>query len=50
MGTSYVVDGAKISCPRGSQSSSFKVPVSHDFSVNGKNGANIGDKIGRAHV
>lgn len=43
MGTSYVVDGAKMSCPRGSKSSSFKVPAAHDFSVNGKNAANIGD-------
>lgn len=43
MGTSYVVDGAKISCPRGGQSSSLKVPVGHGFSINGKNAANIGD-------
>lgn len=43
MGKTYVVEGAKMSCPRGSQSQGLKVPMDHGISIGGKKAANIGD-------
>lgn len=43
MGESYVVEGAKMKCPRGSQSQQLKVVMDHGISAGNKKMANIGD-------
>lgn len=39
----YVVEGAELSCPRGSQKQKLQVMKDHGFSVSGKKLANIAD-------
>ena len=43
MATSYVVDGAKLSCPMGSSSPNLKVVPPHNVKLRGSEKANIGD-------
>lgn len=43
MASSYVVDGAKLSCTMGANSVNLKVIVPHRVKLSGANRANIGD-------
>ena len=50
MGVSYVVEGAKLKCTFGAQTSSLCVPGGHGVTIGGKNRANISDHMGGKNI